>query len=224
MAHRPDLAIARQQVEQSEILLKYAKNERLPQVDLVGAYGTHGLSGNDPNCSFTNPGCTPTQPAGVGIRYSDNDDFWFDGNDNRVWLAGAVFSLPIPNTTARANVSISELQLRKAQTNVKRVEQSIVQGVRSSVRNLASALEGIEAAERATAASGEQLRAERIRLEHGESTPFEVLLREQDFVDAERRRIEALQAYHSSVTKLDRDQGTLLEDRSIVLDRALPLR
>jgi len=231
MARRPDLAIARQQVERSEILLKYAKNSRLPQFDLVGSYGTHGLSGNDPNCPFTqiDPGSgncliTPTQPSGIGTEFSDNDEFWFDGNDNRVWLAGAVLSLPIPNTTARANVSISGLELRKARTNVKRVEQNIVQGVRSSVRNLASALEGIEAAERATAASGEQLRAERIRLEHGESTPFEVLLREQDFVDAERRRIEALQAYHSSVTTLDRNQGTLLEDRSIVLDRALPLR
>jgi outer membrane protein TolC len=231
MARRPDLAIARQRVEQSEILLKYAKNERLPQLDAVGSYGTHGLSGNDPNCAFSallagtcpapNP---PTQPSGIGTSYSDNTDFWFDGNKNRVWSAGALLSIPIPNTTARANVSKSELQLRKARTNVKRVEQSIVQGVRSSVRNLASALEGIEAAERATAASGEQLRAERIRLEHGESTPFEVLLREQDFVDAERRRIEALQAYHSSVTTLDRNQGTLLEDRSIVLDRALPLR
>jgi outer membrane protein TolC len=231
LERRPDLRIARQQVEQSEILVKFAKNERLPQVDLVGSYGTHGLAGNDPNCSFSetlagtcpvpNP---PTQPVGIGTDYSDNDDFWFDGQDNRVWLAGAVLSVPIPNTTARANVGKSELELRRALTNVKRVEQDIVQDVRRSVRNLASALEGIEAAERATAASAEQLRAERIRLEHGESTPFEVLLREQDFVDAERRRIEALQVYHTSVTTLDRDQGTLLEDRSIVLEDALPLR
>jgi outer membrane protein TolC len=162
--------------------------------------------------------------VGIGTDYSDNDDFWFDGQDNRVWLAGAVLSVPIPNTTARANVGKSELDLRRALTNVKRVEQDIVQDVRRSVRNLASALEGVEAAERATAASGEQLRAERIRLEHGESTPFEVLLREEDFADAERRRIEALQVYHTSVTTLDRDQGTLLEDRSIVLEDALPLR
>jgi outer membrane protein len=231
LERRPDLRIALQQAEQNEILVKFAKNERLPQVDLVGSYGTHGLSGNDPNCSFgetlagtcpvPNP---PTQPVGIGTDYADNDDFWFDGNDNRVWVAGAVLSVPIPNTSARANVSKRELELRRSLTNVKRVEQDIVQDVRRSVRNLASALEGIEAAERATAASAEQLRAERIRLEHGESTPFEVLLREQDFVDAERRRIEALQAYHSSVTTLDRDQGTLLEDRSIVLEDALPLR
>ena len=96
--------------------------------------------------------------------------------------------------------------------------------VRDAVRNLASALQGIEAAERAVAASREQLRAEQIRLEHGESTPFDVLLREEDLVTAESQRITALRIYHGSVTALDRAQGTLLEDRGIVLEDALPLR
>jgi outer membrane protein TolC len=228
MLRRPELTIARQRVDQSEILLKYAKNERLPQVDLVGAYGTHGLSGNNPQCSFADPTCpvpnAPTQPPGIGTEYSDNDDFWFDGNQNRVWVAGAVLSLPIPNTSARANVSKSELELRRANTNVRRVEQDIVKQVRDAVRNLGSSLQGVEAAERFVAASTEQLRAERIRLEHGESTPFEVLQREENLVTAESQRIAALRVYHGSVTALDRAQGTLLEDRSIVLDRALPLR
>ncbi len=231
LERRPELAIAQQQVEQGEIGLKFAKNERLPQLDLVGSYGTHGLSGNDPNCSFgaalagtcpvPNP---PTQPVGIGTDYADNDDFWFDGNDNRVWVGGALFSIPIPNTTARSNVAIGELELRKAQTNVRRVEQEIVMDVRDAVRNMASALEGVEAAERSVAASKEQLRAENIRLEHGESTPFEVLQREEALSVAESQRITALQVYHTAVTGLDRAQGTLLEDRGIVLEDALPLR
>ena len=166
----------------------------------------------------------PTQPPGIGTDYSDNSDFWFDGNENRVWSAGAVVSVPIPNTTARANVSQSELELRRANTNVRRVEQDIVKEVRDAVRNLASALEGVEAANRNTAAATEQLRAERIRLEHGESTPFDVLLREEALVQAESQRIGALEFYHVQVTQLDRAQGTLLEDRSIVLEDALPLR
>jgi outer membrane protein TolC len=82
----------------------------------------------------------------------------------------------------------------------------------------------VQAAERAVAASAEQLRAERIRLEHGESTPFDVLLREENLVTAESQRIAALRVYHGQVTALDRAQGTLLEDRSIVLEDALPLR
>ncbi len=231
LERRPELTIARQRVEASEIFLKYAKNERLPQLDAVGSYGTHGLSGNDPNCSFgallsgtcpvPNP---PTQPPGIGTGYSDNTDFWFDGNKNRVWSAGALLSIPIPNTTARANVSKGELELRRANTNVRRVKQDIVKEVRDSVRNLASALEDIEAAERFVKAASEQLRAERIRLEHGESTPFEVNQREESLVQAESQRIGALFFYHGSVTALDRAQGTLLEDRSIVLEDALTLR
>ncbi len=232
LERRPEIAIAHQRVEQSEISLKFAKNERLPQLDLVGSYGTHGLSGNQPNCPFgfidpTAPGgctITPTQPTGIGTDYADNDRFWFDGNDNRIWTGGARFSIPIPNTTARSKVGISELELRRAETFVRRTEQDIVKQVRDAVRNLASALEGIEAAERSVAAFSEQLRAEKIRLEHGESTPFDVLLREEDLVTAESQRISALRVYHGSVTALDRAQGTLLEDRGIVLDEALPLR
>jgi hypothetical protein len=43
-------------------------------------------------------------------------------------------------------------------------------------------------------------------------------------VTAESQRITALRIYHGSVTALDRAQGTLLEDRGIVLEEALPLR
>jgi outer membrane protein TolC len=228
---RPELTIARQRVDQSEVLLKFAKNERLPQVDLVGSYGTHGLSGNDPNCPFSQIDPTtglclivPTQPRNIGTDFHDNQKFFFDGNDNRIWLGGAVFSIPLGNSTARANVRIGELELRKALTNVRRVEQDIVKDVRAAVRNLASALEGVEAAERRVVASREQLRAERIRFEHGESTPFDVLQREEDLAEAEGQRIAALRVYHGSVTALDRAQGTLLEDRGIVLEDALGLR
>jgi outer membrane protein TolC len=238
LERRPELTIAQQQVEQSEIGLKFAKNERLPQLDAIASYGTHGLAGNNPNCPFgttkagsvcvSNADPTVTfplqQPAGIGRDYGDADSFWWKGQDNRVWVGGALLSIPIPNTTARSNVAISELELRRALTNVRRVEQDIVKDVRDAVRNLASALEGVEAAERFVAASAEQLRAERIRLEHGESTPFDVLLREEDLVTAESQRITALRIYHGSVTALDRAQGTLLEDRGIVLEDALPLR
>ena len=49
-----------------------------------------------------------------------------------------------------------------------------------------------------------------------------MLLREENLVTAESQRIAALRIYHGSVTALDRAQGTLLEDRSIVLEDALP--
>ena len=96
--------------------------------------------------------------------------------------------------------------------------------MREAIRNLHSSLEGIDAAERQRVAAEEQLRAESIRLEYGESTPFDVLLKEEVLVDAESRKIGALQLYHNSVTALDRAQGTILSSANIVVEEAAVLR
>ena len=87
-----------------------------------------------------------------------------------------------------------------------------------------SSQEGIEAAERGVAAAAEQLRAEEIRLEYGESTPFDVLLREDDLVQAESQKIAAFQAYRTSLTALDRQQGTILRNRNIAIDEVMTMR
>ena len=106
-----------------------------------------------------------------------------------------------------------------------RLEQSIILEVRSASRTLYASAEGIEAAERRRLAAQEQLRAERIRLEHGESTPFDVLLREEDLVEAESQKINALQVFRAAETALDRAEGTILDSHAIELDAArVPVR
>ena len=69
-------------------------------------------------------------------------------------------------------------------------------------------------------AAAEQLRAESIRLEHGESTPFDVLLREQDLVKAESQKI----ARPAALSRLGHGPrprpGNHPHDRNIVLDEA----
>ena len=220
---RPELTIARRQVDQQAIQLKFARNQRLPQIDLSASYGFRGLSGKAALFdAMGNPIPTPNN-AGVKRDYFDSHDDFFR-YDNRTWSAGVLMSIPIPNTSGRANVLKSRLDLRRSQTNVKRLEQRIILEVRNAIRNLRSALEGIAAAERGVESASEQLRAEQIRLEHGESTPFDVLLREQDATAAERKRITAYQVYHDSVAALDRAQGTILRDRNVVVEDALPLR
>ncbi|MGE4651466.1 MAG: TolC family protein, partial [Myxococcota bacterium] len=138
--------------------------------------------------------------------------------------AGAQFSIPFPNTAARKTYDRRELEQQRAKTRLRQLEQQIIREVRRASRNLESAQSGIESARRAAEASQEQLRAERIRLEYGESTPFDVLLREEKLVDREVERIEAYRAYQSSATALDRAQGTILRNRNIRIEAAAPLR
>jgi len=51
-----------------------------------------------------------------------------------------------------------------------------------------------------------------------------VLQREEDLVDRENELIDAFQAYRTSVTDLDRSQGTILRNRNIRIDAVGVLR
>jgi outer membrane protein TolC len=212
--NRPELALAQKEIERLEIGLAFAKNQRLPQVDIEGRYGHAGLAGSE----------NPVLPAG-----SANPNFfgeWDDSFDSQSHSFGVrgILTVPLGNVQGRHSVSKAQLELRRARVQKRRTEQDIILGVRQAARTLKSAQEGIEAAERRRAAANEQLRAERIRLEYGESTPFDVLLREADLVSAEQEYIGAFQVYRSSVTGLDRQQGTILRNRNIQIEPVARLR
>ena len=163
-------------------------------------------------------------PSRIGRDYRTTDDDFFSADGAKQWNAGAVLTIPLGNRAGRGGVNKADLELRKAKTSVRRIEQQIITEVRKAVRDLKSAQRGIEAAERRRIAAAEQQRAESIRLEHGESTPFDVLEREENLVEAESQKIGALQVYHDGVAALDRAQGTILEDRGVVIEDAKSLK
>jgi outer membrane protein TolC len=169
---------------------------------------------------------TEPQPLDIADDFGSTFDDYFTERGSQQFVARAVFSIPFPNTVASKRVTTTELELRKSKTDVRRLEQGIIVSVRAAARGVKSALQGIEAADRSRAAAAEQLRAERVRLEHGESTPFQVLETEEDLTEAESQRIAALQAYRNAITALERFQGTILESSNVAIDsvRERPLR
>jgi outer membrane protein len=233
--NRPEIVQAQKEIERQKVQLAFARNQRLPALDGVFFYGQNGLSGDtnpdfnacrffeddDPNIP---PGCLLDPPVQPDVGQGNYTKNWEDYDESPEYQALARFSIPIPNTTARKNVSRTEFELSRAETRYRRLEQDIILEVRSAARNLRASQEGIVAAEAARRAADEQLRAERIRLEYGESTPFDVLQREEDLVDRENELINAYRAYHLSVTGLDRAQGTILRNRNIAISDVAPLR
>jgi outer membrane protein TolC len=239
--NRPEIALADQAIEQGEISLAYAKNQRLPRLDAHVAYGNQGLAGDqNPNLRSFATTLVPDGPDPDALpdivpvpvdpnlipptSWGQSMDRFLTNRAAEQVVAGAIFSIPIPNTSARHRVSQAELELRQANSQKRRLEQSIILEVRTAIRNLSDSQKGIDAARRATVAAEEQLRAERIRLEYGESTPFDVLLRESDLVGAQSEEINAFQAYRTSATGLDRAQGTILRNSNISIDAVRALR
>lgn len=227
--NRPEIQSAEHEVELREVQLRFARNQRLPQLDVQGSYGVTGLRGagntipnlrEDPLVIGDETITIP--PTGSGVGDANDDFFGSRGGDQ--WTVRGVLSFPLGNVSGRHDASRAALELRRASTQLRRLRQSIILEVRNGARDLLSAQQRIEAAERRRAAAAEQLRAERVRLEHGESTPFEVLQRERDLVDAESQKISALQQYHTSEASLLRAQGTILEARNVVIDDVRELR
>ena len=210
--NRPELQQAQDEIHRQEFELKFAKNQRLPQLDVEAAYGVNGLRGKGIN---GNP-----DTGNYGDTYND----WFTDTGGQDFSVRGMVSIPIGNVGARHTVSARQLELRRAKATMAQLKQQIVLQVRDGARNLASAQEGIQAANRRQVAAEEQLRAEKVRLEYGESTPFRVLEKESDLVSAENQKITALFTYRKSVVDLHRAQGTILQARNIVVEEAAPLR
>jgi outer membrane protein TolC len=225
--NRPELAAAKLEIARQELLLKFARNQTLPQLDAVLSYGRLGQSGSF-NQAANNSGFLPNNfnpdTIGQGPSVSNANDQFFGANPLEQFAARGVLTIPLGNQAATSTASKTALELRKTMSRERRLEQDIVLGVRTAIRDLRSAQEGVFAAERAVAAAAEQLRAERIRLDNGESTPFNVLLRESDLVTSESGQIGALRAYRNATTNLDRAQGTILKTHRIRIDEVGALR
>ena len=225
--NRPEVQVAQKEIQRQQVQLAYAKNQRLPALDGIFSYGQNGLSGHEASgfnaCRFApDPiACAANPPDVTQGNYGNS---FKDYDNSPSYTARARFSIPIPNTSARKTVDRTEFELSRAETQLRRLEQNIILEVRAAARNLSASQEGIVAAQDARRAADEQLRAERIRLEYGESTPFDVLQREEQLVDRETELINAYRAYHLSVTGLDRAQGTILRNRNISIADVAPLR
>jgi outer membrane protein TolC len=225
--NRPELAAARKEVERQTVRSKFASNQRLPELDGILGFGRQGLAGSqkkgldpcNPDFGTPPPGC-----PGLDLSQGDFGNTFDDYSDSPAFTAGVRLGIPIPNTAARKQHSRTLMELRRAQSRLRRQEQQVILEVRESARNLKASQEGIESATRALTSAAEQLRAERIRLEYGESTPFDVLQREEQFVEAEVGLIDAYRAHLLSATSLDRNQGTILRNRNIKIDQVSALR
>ena len=220
---RPELAELRNAIERETLNVRFARNQRLPELNIQGSAGFSGLAGrlNDDLGSFGGGGGVTADDLLVDRQFGDTTNDFFTTGGAEQWSVRGVLSIPLGNVSERHSYRRAQFQLERAEQRLQRTQQQIVLEVRRAARELRAALEGIEAAERRRLAAEEQLRAERARLEFGESTPFEVLQRERDLVEAEEQKILSQQVYHNSLTGLNRAQGTTLRIRNIGINEVL---
>ena len=204
MARRPEIQLAREQIERREVEVKAAGTSGCRSSTRSGATAS-GLAGR------ASPDRTSRAPRPARRTRSTWPTERFVGSQRRESADSIRRPLDPARKQHRAPTAREgRARIAPRRDRAARLEQSIVSEIRRAGANLVASVQGIEAADRAEAAAAEQLRAERVRLEHGESTPFDVLLREEDLVQAQCQKILAQKTYHNSI-RPDRAQGTILE-------------
>jgi outer membrane protein TolC len=213
MQNRPDLIASRIGLENTEIDLKYTKNQLLPGLDLTASYWSPGVSGDQILYLNDNPltgQVVGTIPGGIGDSFSDAFAFKYQN-----WAVGLTLDIPISNILSRAQHQQAKLNLEKAKLQLKNQEQQIFRDIKIAVRNVATNYERIQAYKAARELAEKQLEAEEEKFKVGLSTNYLVLQSQEALADARTAELAAAIDYKLSVAQLYRDLGISLEEKNI---------
>ena len=201
LENRTDVAVARKDIDNTDVTLRFAKSQTLPTLDLVAAYGTTGVGGTQLIRDGLGGPVIDTIPGGYGDAVSD-----VFGNDFPTWTLGVNVAYPLFNRTAKANQARARLTKDQAIASLNRLELRVVAEVRSAGRNVEANYKRVESTRAARVLQDRRLDAEEKKFAAGMSTNFLVTQAQRDLADASVAEIRAILDYRKSLIEFDRVQ------------------
>lgn len=194
---RPDYREALLDLQRRNISLVFIRSQVLPRLDLVGSFGVNGID--------TSLG------SSIGRIPRSGDQNW-------AAAVGAVFSVPIPNRTARGEALVSELEIAQALVALQRLEQNVLIEADNAAGQIETTRKRIEASREARRFAELTLEAGQTRLASGTTTTFEVLQFQRDLAQARINEVRAMVDHNRAIAEYARRTGTTLLFNGISLD------
>lgn len=194
ISSRPDLLQARLETEKQERVVKYQRNQKFPQLDLVGDVGYVG-SDDEMNSAFRQ------------VRRTENPYYSY----------GVQMTIPLGNVGARNSLKVAKANQEQLELELKQVEQNVLISIENSIANARTSLERADATRQARLYAAEALKAEEMKLEKGKSTSFIVLDLQSKLTAASSAEIRALADYNIALARLAANEGSTLERRGVQL-------
>lgn len=190
LAVRADYLEAKSELEKNRIEIRYAGNQRFPQVDLEASYGYNGL----------------------GASLSES----FRGIDsNPDWSVGLVLRYPLGNNVATGDLRAARFSADQTLLRLKKLEQTIVLSLDGAIKDLTADAERVEEAKKTTGLTKDSLSAEEKKLAAGRSTTYNVLQVQEDLAKARSNEVTAIADYNKALINYYKEKGTLLEELGI---------
>lgn len=201
LANRTDMTAAQKRLENADYNLDYAKNQLLPNLDLVAAYGTTGIGGTFVEREGLGGPIINTVPGGFGDALSD-----VFGRDYPTWTLGFNVAYPIFNRQAGAAKAQAQINRDQNQANIRRLEMQITGEVRSAARAVETNFKRVESTRAARVLQERRLDAETKKFAAGMSTNFLVTQSQRDLAIAEVAELRAVADYRKSLVNFQRVQ------------------
>jgi outer membrane protein len=198
---RTDIQAARKNLESSEYGITYARNQLLPQLNVIAGYGTTGLSGTQVLDPVTREPLPVPIVGGYGSAVSD-----VFGRNFPTWNIGLNLSYPVLNRQAGASSARARIARDQQQASVRRLELQIVQEVRAAGRAVETNFKLVESNRAARVLQEQRLDAETKKFAAGMSTNFLVTQAQRDLALAQVAELQAIANYRKSIVNFDRVQ------------------
>ncbi len=193
-AHNPDLEVARATLDLAQLDLKSAKDELKPSLDLDVAYGVNG----------TDSVARDALDAAVN-------------RDGDSWQAGLSIRYPIGRSGEKAQYRQAGRALNRQQLIVSELEQQILLGVRSAVRDVETQIQSVKLAADAADLSHRQYDRELARFKAGLTASRRVLEAQTDLETARVAHVQARLDLQRALASLHRLEGSAADRYGIDL-------
>jgi outer membrane protein TolC len=218
LENRPERKEAILQLENSEIEVRYAKNQLLPIFDVTASYVHSGVGGTqnirdslDPNSPIIS-----TIRGGAGDAFGDLFKM-----HSRGYAFGFNMQIPLSNAARQAEYSRVSVQKKTSEENIRALDQQIALEVRNAINAVEMNKARVETASVARELAKEQYEAEQRRFEVGASTVRFVLEEQRNLEQMQTNENAALVNYRKSLADYDRALGVTLQRNNVSIDKAV---
>lgn len=197
--NRPELRQAEIGLKNQDISVRYTGDALKPALSVFGFYAGSGLQGET---SDSNTNIWDAFGQSFSGKYPE-------------YATGFSMSVPLRNRTAQADSLRSQLERNQLLISQQRSRNTISMEVRKAIIGLVQGKAQVEAAHKASTLAREMWEGEKVKLEAGASTSYQVILRERDYTSARYSEVGATTAYAKAMVEMDRAIGATLDRNSI---------
>ena len=220
MAKRPELFQAKLDQENRVLGVRLARNQRLPELNLIGSIGLSGLSGHPTPNQFSTvtvdgvpvinllPGGQSGSQFEGGYGHSLGELF---SGDFLSYKVGVNIQIPLGNQLARSEMAKARLEVEKSRLFVQTLEQKIALEVEAVARGINSRLKAVEGARSLRHLAERKLDMAQEGLDLGVSSVTDVLESQKNLSLAERDELKTITEYHKLLSLWEKSTGMALE-------------